>query len=208
MGRRIRSDDGSYLHRLPEGFSGSLDCDTTTTKTALKVPGSLDRPRLAAVLLARYARSCGPCFVGAGSSAPAPFIPTLSAGRANGSCRLDGPAVPDGWTGQGSRRLDGPGVPAAGRASGSATPEVSHTPPQPIRSFAPTGAYSLIPRTIWLAAADGPSRWSGRVGGTRASARHPHRLEKSTSTYPDRPFRPGPLARCQSTGPRLRLPSR
>ena len=68
------------------------------------------------------------------------------------------------------------------RLAGSAHPDTardSHTPPQPIRSFAPVGAHSRIPRTIWLAAADGPSLRSGRIGGTRASARRPLRLERT-----------------------------
>ena len=78
----------------------------------------------------------------------APFIPALSVVRAGGSGRPDGPAVQVGRTGRRPVR------------------EVSHTPPQPIYSFAPVGAYSQIPRTIWLVAACGPSLRSDPAGGT------------------------------------------
>ena len=122
-------------------------------------------PGLAALLVARFARSSGACVVREPTSEPAPFIPARGTDR---------PTIPGGWTSQrflpagrasGSCRLDGPGIPA--------TPE-SHTPPQPIPSSAPVGAHSVIPRTSWLAAACEPSLRSGWAGG-----REPARADRT-----------------------------
>ena len=74
-------------------------------------------------------------------------------------------SAPTGWTGSRSS--------AAGRAVDPRTRDQPHTSPADSLTRA-CGARPLIPRTIWLATASGPSLRSDRAGGTRASARHPH----------------------------------
>ena len=102
----------------------------------------------------------------------------LAAGRDGNSCRLDGQTIPGGWTGWrflsagrdgDSCRLDGQAIPAS-KGQPHASPADSL-----VRA---SGTHPLIPRTIWLAAACGPSLRSGRAGDTRASARRPHSTPK------------------------------
>ena len=148
--------------------------------------------RLAAVLVARFTRSCGPYFVVLSEAhRPLSFPP----------CRPDGPAVPRIRTGQqfpesgrasGSPKPDGPAVPGSGtgrrfraadqdctpwRPDGLAVPRLapdSHTPPQPIallvaRFTRSCGAHPS--HDLARGVACEPSLRSGCTGDPRASAR-------------------------------------
>ena len=140
------------LPRKPPGRS--LD-DTATANTAQKAPGrstvraSLRSSSLAPLVPAVLASSGTDRAAGPFHSHPVGWTGRrfLAAGRAGASWRLDGPSDPRWSTichvanGQVGRFL------AAGRAERAPTRAVDHTPPQPIRSFAPAGAHSLIPRT-------------------------------------------------------------
>ena len=117
----------------------------------------LESPRLARLprdtLRSSSLRSCGAC---------GPGVPRASRPLSFPPCRLDGPSILAGWTDQrtpagwtsraiscgwtGCRSL------LAGRAAGPRPARNRHTPPQPIRSFAPVGAHSLIHRKTVRAA--------------------------------------------------------
>ena len=137
----------------------SLD-DSSTASTTSKAPGPLrSRASLRSSSLASLARAVlASSWLEAGR--PLSFPPCRlgrrrsPSGRASDSWRPAGPAIPGGRPGQRPRTRPRP--PHASPADSLA------------RAF---GAHSVIPRTIWLATADGPSLRSGRVGGTRASAR-------------------------------------
>ena len=139
--RRASTQHKYRQHRLKA--PGALRHNTDTDSTASKAPGALrSRDGASLRLLPVPARRAGTslrasarfarlqCLLRPGSrSAPAPFIPTRGLDRPGASLRLDGPS-----------------------SCNSSKPH----PPQPIRSFAPCGAHSLIPRT--------------RVSRTRATA--------------------------------------
>ena len=171
---------------------GSLSDHTDLNSTASKAPGSLGS-RGTRCAPPRSLRSLVRCLRSRGSpSEPAPFIPTLPAGRGGAPLPAGRASAPLSAgqisaplpAGRASAPLPAGQISAplsAGRAERFTPAERAGAPGTRGRPHASPAdslvrvAHSLIPRTSWLAAADGPSFQSGRAGGTRASARRPHR---------------------------------
>ena len=117
-------------------------------------PRSLDRPRLAAVLLARSARSCGPCFVGAGSSARPLSFPPLAAGQVSAPLPAGQVgAPPAGWVGQ--------RTPAAGQVGAPLRLVRSAHPCRLVRSAHPRGRTDQRTPAGWVGQRT-PAGWVGQ----------------------------------------------
>ena len=151
-------------------------------------------PRLVAVLLARYARSCGPYFVGV-RRARGPFHSRPGAGRAGQFLRLDGPGVPGAGRDVDSLQPDGPT---------SCCARQPH-PPQPIHSFAPAAltpsslAHALLARAP--TAVDSVTwRTVGTVAGASASAL---RSSSPSKRNPESAFEPAQASRANARLPEM-----